>query len=35
VVMLEGEDLGEYFLTKLGKFQRRARPRVSETGERL
>jgi hypothetical protein len=35
VVLLEGKDLGEHFLTKLGKFWRRARSGVPETGERV
>jgi hypothetical protein len=34
-VMLEGEDLGEHFLTKLGMFWRSARSRVHQTGERV
>jgi hypothetical protein len=30
-----GRDLGELFLTKLGKFWKRARSGVPETGERV
>jgi hypothetical protein len=35
VVLLEGEDLGELFLTKLGKSWKGARSGVPETGERV